>query len=596
MFETFDEMVTEEAGFNIDQDNPLFDLMNEAKNNILRADNKIKDIYKENSVDFYVEISGYMNEFLKKELAKKLKDSLTGKLTEAQIESIYNKAVTAILKPEDLAEIAKMNPDIEVKYIKQFADEYQKFNVNIDKITDGLSGKLKDVSWFSRMFESYASSNDPIVGGLATYIDDQRIEAQQTAIQKSYKFRNELEKMLPKIGFNKYNTRQLVDMLMFKDKVLTLDPKTKEPITKEVYTFLNEFKDYRYDLAKLEYDLEAAEASEDQEKIKEAANALRQFNRDYMQDQYVPEFYQKDDIFDKYPPHIGKAAWVARKIALDAYNNEQNEITDELDNRELYWINKYGGIDSESNYNLKDPVTKEFSDYLKVEIKKSMSGEKNPNYGNNWSEEQKDVASKKRKGVTLENRIGKYKADLTKQKMSESQIGRKHPEEVKEKIRQANVGDKNPAYGKGDRQVGDKNPMFGKHHTKETKKLLSLSSKNKIVSDETKLKMSESAKNRYKTEKKHTEEVKEKIRKANVGDKNPMWGKGDRQIGDKNPMWGKPSIKRKAIQQYTKDGIFVKEYEFLSQVTDDGFHIGNVGAAANGKLKSSGGFIWKFKE
>jgi hypothetical protein len=61
-------------------------------------------------------------------------------------------------------------------------------------------------------------------------------------------------------------------------------------------------------------------------------------------------------------------------------------------------------------------------------------------------------------------------------------------------------------------------------------------------------------------------------------------------------MFGKPSIKRKAIQQYTKDGLLVKEYEFLSQVTDDGFHIGNVGAAANGKLKSSGGFIWKFKE
>ena len=40
---------------------------------------------------------------------------------------------------------------------------------------------------------SYASSNDPIVGGLATFIDDQRIEAQQTAIQKSYEFRNELE-------------------------------------------------------------------------------------------------------------------------------------------------------------------------------------------------------------------------------------------------------------------------------------------------------------------------------------------------------------------------------------------------------------------
>jgi regulator of replication initiation timing len=60
-------------------------------------------------------------------------------------------------------------------------------------------------------------------------------------------------------------------------------------------------------------------------------------------------------------------------------------------------------------------------------------------------------------------------------------------------------------------------------------------------------------------------------------------------------MWGKESIKRKSVLQYTKDGVFVKEYEYLAQVFEDGFHIGNVCQAANGKLKSSGGFIWNFK-
>jgi group I intron endonuclease len=194
------------------------------------------------------------------------------------------------------------------------------------------------------------------------------------------------------------------------------------------------------------------------------------------------------------------------------------EQSEDLDSREVYWINKYGGINSKLNYNLKDPLTMKWSDYTRVKQSKSMIGDKNPNYGNTWSQEQKDVASKKRKGVTLENRIGKGKADLTKQKMSESQIGRKHPEEVKEKIRQANVGDKNPAYGKG-----------------------------------------------------------------------------DRQIGDKNPMWGKANKNRKPVQQYTKDGIFVKEYEYLTQVLDGGFNVGNVGNVCNGKAKSAGGFIWKFK-
>lgn len=336
MFETFDELVTEEAGFDIDQNNALFDLMNEVKTNILRADNKIKEIYKENGVDFYVEISGYINEFLKKELQEKLKNALTNKLKDSQIQEIYDKAITQKLTRDDILAISKMNPNIELKYIKEFADEYQKFNVNIDKITDGLSGKLKDVSWFNRMFESYASSNDPIVGGLATFIDDQRIEAQQTALNKSYKFRNELEKILPKVGFNKYNTRQLVDLLMFKDTKMILDKKTKLPTKVEVLTFLNEFKDYRYDLSKLEYDLTEALDAEDEVKIKEASIALKEFNKDYMQDEFVPEFYLKDEIFDKYPPHIGKAAWVARKIALDAYNNEQNEITDELERFQKY--------------------------------------------------------------------------------------------------------------------------------------------------------------------------------------------------------------------------------------------------------------------
>jgi group I intron endonuclease len=194
------------------------------------------------------------------------------------------------------------------------------------------------------------------------------------------------------------------------------------------------------------------------------------------------------------------------------------EESDDLNNRELYWINEYGGINSNSNYNLKDPLSKEWSDYVKVKQSKSMLGENNPNYGNRWTEEQKERMSKLKKGKTLEDLVGKQRSDLTKQKMSKSQKGRKHPEEVKEKIRQANIGKKNPAYGKG-----------------------------------------------------------------------------DRQLGEKNPMWGKPQKNRKPIIQYGKDGKKIKEYEFLSQVKDDGYNPSNVMQCANKKAKSSYGFIWEWK-
>jgi group I intron endonuclease len=216
--------------------------------------------------------------------------------------------------------------------------------------------------------------------------------------------------------------------------------------------------------------------------------------------------------------HLQKAF---NKYGKNKFIFEIIEETDDLDNKELYWLNENGGLNSNKTYNLKDPKTKEWSNYVKVKQSKTMAGENNPNFGNKWTEEQKNKLSEKRKGVSLEGRIGKEKAELAKQKMSKSQTGRKHPEEVKEKIRQANIGENNPAYGKG-----------------------------------------------------------------------------DRQIGENNPMWGKPCSTRKPIQCFTKEGVLVKEYDFISQVKEDGFNPSNVMYCARGvkKYKTSGGFIWKFKE
>lgn len=197
------------------------------------------------------------------------------------------------------------------------------------------------------------------------------------------------------------------------------------------------------------------------------------------------------------------------------------EVLDEslLNEREKYWIDFYGGINSDKVYNLKDPLLNEHSDYVRKKISQSHTGVNNPNYGKKWTDEMKQELSNSRKGITLEERIGKEKADLAKEKMRISQTGRVHPKEVKEKIRQHNVGEKNPAYGMG-----------------------------------------------------------------------------DRQRGEKNPMWGKPASSRKVVLQFDKSGNFIKEYEFLSEVKKDGFHIGNVASAARGELKSAGGFIWKYKE
>ena len=51
----------------------------------------------------------------------------------------------------------------------------------------------------------------------------------------------------------------------------------------------------------------------------------------------------------------------------------------------------------------------------------------------------------------------------------------------------------------------------------------------------------------------------------------------------------------KKIMQYTKNGELVKEWESIKEATEK-LHLYGIGRACRGKLKSSGGYIWKYKE
>jgi len=144
---------------------------------------------------------------------------------------------------------------------------------------------------------------------------------------------------------------------------------------------------------------------------------------------------------------------------------EEIDFDNFLNEREKYWLDFHGGLNNKKIYNMKNPLTNEYSDYTKVKVSKIMLGENNPNFGNKWTDEQKENLSKKKKGKTLEERIGTEKSKLAKE----------------------------------------------------------------------------------------------------------------------------------PVQQLTKDGVLVREYEFLSQVKSYGFDISNVTSVCRGRFKSCGGFIWKYK-
>jgi LysM repeat protein len=322
------------ADFNLTTDNPFSNLLNEITRNIIRGQEIITGLYKDHSVQFFVEITGYMSDFVKEQLRTDLGNALKGVLTENEFEDLYNKIVQQKIEDSDLEALAKKG--VEVKYINNFIERYNYFVINENKIQDILEGKFKDVSIINRFMESYSSSTSPIVGSLSIYIENQKRQAEQQMWTKSMKFRKKLETLLPKVAeFSKWNTRQMLDLVAEKDSVAFFNRKTGQMEKREVYTFLNEFGNgWRYDLDVLEHAVDEARNSGDVEKLRQAMKDLRRFKADYMHDEYVPEYYEKDAIFDSSP--IAQDAWLDRKLALDEFSAEANKLNNELERFEQY--------------------------------------------------------------------------------------------------------------------------------------------------------------------------------------------------------------------------------------------------------------------
>lgn len=120
---------------------------------------------------------------------------------------------------------------------------------------------------------------------------------------------------------------------------------------------------------------------------------------------------------------------------------------------------------------------------------------------------------------------------------------------------------------------------------------------------------------------KFNEETRKRLSQAQMGENNGFYGKKHdektRRImsqnhydcnGEKNPNYGKKhtaeakermrtSRKGKHILQYDLDGNFIKEWEYMSlAIKECGLDKRSLQRACQGVLKTTGGYIWRYKE
>jgi group I intron endonuclease len=138
--------------------------------------------------------------------------------------------------------------------------------------------------------------------------------------------------------------------------------------------------------------------------------------------------------------------------------------------------------------------------------------------------------------------------------------------------------------------------------SEETKKKMSDSGKGKIITEEWRKNLSIAGMNR-----RHTEEEKQKISQANKGKIKTPEHIAKIQATLKTMQMPKRSEETKALQslnngkskkvnQYDLEGNFINQFRSGSQASRElGISVMSISSCALGKLKTGGGFVWKYE-
>ena len=191
------------------------------------------------------------------------------------------------------------------------------------------------------------------------------------------------------------------------------------------------------------------------------------------------------------------------------------------------------------------------------------------------------------KGYNLESGGTRNKtlSDATKKKISEAHIGRA-------------LGEKNPKFG-----ISPKDRMDDETYQIWKEKLLNLIASDefreqarernigKKYSDEVNSKKGRHGKDHAWYGKHHAEETKEKIRRAQIGKKYSD------EINAKKAQNGANNPSAKAVEQYSKDGVFIKQWGYATLASEElNIDLSSIIACCRGTRgrKTAGGFVWKY--
>jgi hypothetical protein len=298
------------------------------------------------------------------ELGKVISSTLANfEQTERKIAKVYADNMDSViydsLKPlaenidkiyKDRLEKLSKDPNAK-KEMDAVQKEWDKLKLTKEKVNKMLKGELGDTNAFSVYLEAYTASPDPIVGGFAMFLKNIYNSVDAEVQRQSVQFQKELDPALKEAGYSNVNFTELMKKLVFLDKIGVINPETGKVEVKEVITFLNKYKDYTVEVKQLREKRDMASAEGDEAAALQYDKELRAHLRDYFHQEYTPEYYQKEKIYDS---ELGKIAYDRKQqVLLDIKELDAQDFDDTLsdeiaEQKRLLW-RKYAQLASLSD-------------------------------------------------------------------------------------------------------------------------------------------------------------------------------------------------------------------------------------------------------
>jgi hypothetical protein len=207
------------------------------------------------------------------------------------------------------------------RILNRYKAEYESAKLDKSTLKSWLTGEQGDTNVISAWMESFMNIQDPVIFGLASYVNNNMMDVMSTVQQKYNKQSQEIKDLLDSLGYNRNNPKDLFKLIssIEKEGIYGKDGKFVE---RDRRAFIHHVKGYDIEItrkndqikqAELKYK-ETGDSKELDRLYLERETILKDFHREYSD-----EVYAKDAILEK--DEIGKKAYLERFKILNKIQN-----------------------------------------------------------------------------------------------------------------------------------------------------------------------------------------------------------------------------------------------------------------------------------